>query len=149
MQCIIRVGGAVGISKHPFVTDLVASIFSPGFRKNFTGWANFPPGCPFPSGRCFVLFLFFQTYTNDICWVCKSRTGEAINWRVKLKISPGTKEAKFSLGEGKKSTRSLIEGCFQGNMCSPRQQRKSYCEGSSRITVNLCFFFCFVVSLPH
>ena len=37
--------------------------------------------------------------------------------RVKFQISPGTREAKFSLGEGKKSTGpsftgSVTEGCF-------------------------------------
>ena len=26
------------------------------------------------------LFCLFRTYTNDICWVCKSRTVEATNW---------------------------------------------------------------------
>ena len=60
-------------------------------------------------------FCLFQTYTNDTCWVCKSRTGEARSHktgRVKLKFSPGTGEAKFSLGEGKKFTGSGFNGSF-------------------------------------
>jgi len=49
--------------------------------------------------------------------VRKSSTWEAINWPSKLKISPGTREAKFSLGEGEKSTGSgftgsVTEGCY-------------------------------------
>ena len=46
--------------------------------------------------------------------------GKPQTGRVKLKISPGTGEAKFSLGERKKSTglgftRSVTEGCFKSD----------------------------------
>ena len=46
----------------------------------------------------------------------KVAPGKPQTGRVKLKISPGTGEVKFSLGEGKKSTRSgftgaVTEGC--------------------------------------
>ena len=30
------------------------------------------------------LFCLFKTYTNDIYWVCKTRTGEATNWPGKI-----------------------------------------------------------------
>ena len=30
------------------------------------------------------LFCVFQTYTNDICWVCKCHTGGAANWPGKM-----------------------------------------------------------------
>ena len=33
---------------------------------------------------CQVVFLRFSD-TNDVCWVCKSRTGEATNWPGKVK----------------------------------------------------------------
>ena len=65
----------------PSVTEPMASMLSLGFRKkkkNVPGLANFPPGCPFLSGRC----VLFQTYTNVMC---KSRTGEATNWPSKNK----------------------------------------------------------------
>ena len=29
-------------------------------EKNFTGWANFPPGCTFLSGRCFAFLKHTQ-----------------------------------------------------------------------------------------
>jgi len=45
------------------------------FGKNATGSANFPPYRLPLYVRS--LFCFFQTYANDIYWVCKSRTGEA------------------------------------------------------------------------
>ena len=46
----------------------------------------------------------------------KVAPGKPQTARVKLEISPGTREAKFSPGEGKKSTgsgftRSVTEGC--------------------------------------
>ena len=44
--------------------------------------ANFPPGAPFRF--CQVVGLPFQRYTNDICRVCKRRTGEATNWPSKI-----------------------------------------------------------------
>ena len=31
-----------------------------------------------------VAVCLFQKYTNDICWVCKSRTGEATNGAGKI-----------------------------------------------------------------
>ena len=42
--------------------------------------------------------------------VRKITTWEAINWPSKLKISPGTREAKFLLGEGEKLTSSGFTG---------------------------------------
>ena len=47
----------------------------------------------------------------------KVASGKPQTVRVKLKFSPGTGEAKFSLGEGKKSTGSgftgsVTEGCL-------------------------------------
>ena len=61
------------------------------------------------------MFCLFQPHTNDKCSVCKSRAGEATNWPGK--ISSDTREAKFSLGEGKQSIRSgftgsVTEGCI-------------------------------------
>ena len=67
---------------HPSVTDPVASIFSPGFRKKRHWVGKFSTRFPL-SFRS--LFCLFQTYTNDICWVGKSRTGEATNWSAKIK----------------------------------------------------------------
>ena len=67
-------------SLHPAVTDPKEIYIFTGFsEKNVTGSADFPPGCPFLSGRCFALF------TGDICWVCKVRTEEATNWPCKIK----------------------------------------------------------------
>ena len=85
----------------PSATDPVVSIFSPGFRKkNITGSANFSPGCPFLSGRCFA---FFKHTQMSICWVCKSRTVEATNWPGKTLIFHQVpRRLKFSLAEGKK-----------------------------------------------
>ena len=81
--------------QHPSVTDSVGTIFSPGFPKNVTGSVNFPPGCPFLSSRCVVLFKRTQMIYGRYAEVApgKPQTG-----RVKLKISPGTGEAKFALG---------------------------------------------------
>ena len=94
----------------------MASIFSPGFRKGRHRVGKFSTRLPL-SVRS--LFCLFQTYTNGICCVCKSRTapGRPQTGRVKLKILPGavTGEAKFSLGEGKKihwvSYRGVYECC--------------------------------------
>ena len=84
----------LGISIYPDVTDLVASIFSPGFRKDVIGWANFPPGCPFLPSRCFAFFKRTQMIYARYVKVApeKPQTG-----RVKLNILPATGEAKFSL----------------------------------------------------
>ena len=66
----------IHVTKHPSVTGPVASIFSPGFRKKTSpGRQIFHQVAPF----CQVAMLPFSI-TNDICWVCESRTGEAINW---------------------------------------------------------------------
>ena len=51
------------------------------FGKNVSGSVNFRPGCRSLSGRCFAFFI----HTNDICWVCKSHTGETANWPGKMK----------------------------------------------------------------
>ena len=61
------------------------------------------------SGRCFAFFKHRQM-TNNICWVRKSRTGEATNWPSKIENFTWYGEAKFSLGEGKKSTGSGFTG---------------------------------------
>ena len=67
---------------------------------------------------CQVAVSFFKhTCTNDICWVYKTRTGEATYWPGKLKNSRGSGEAKFSPDEGEKSTKSgftgsVTEECF-------------------------------------
>ena len=83
----------------------MASIISLGFRKkkNVPGLANFPPGCPFLSGRC----VLFQTYTNVIC---KSRTGEATNWPSKNKNYTRYWGGKNPLGRG--FTGSVTEGVY-------------------------------------
>ena len=95
-----RITGPVDPEIHPSITDPVASIISPGFRKKkkkktSPGWQIFHQVC------CFVRYV-------------KSRPGEATNWPGK--ISSGTGKAKFSLDEGKKSTcsgftESVTEGC--------------------------------------
>ena len=66
---------------RPSVTDPVASIFSPGFRKKRHRVGKFSTRLPLSIRS---LFCLFQTYTNDICWVCKSRTGEASKWPGKM-----------------------------------------------------------------
>ena len=50
---------------------------------------------------------------------------------VKLKISPGTEEAKFSLGEGEKSTGSgfngsVTEGCLVGEKVRGRTGKSDH-----------------------
>ena len=66
--------------KHPSLTDPLASIFSPGFRKKRHRVGKFSTSTP--SVRS--LFCRFQTYTNDVCWVSKTRTWEATNWSGKI-----------------------------------------------------------------
>ena len=68
------------------------------FGKNVTGSANFPPGCPFLSGPCFLFFKHTQViYAGYV----KVAQGKPLSGRVKWKISPGTRETIVSLGEGK------------------------------------------------
>ena len=55
----------------------------------------------------------------------KVAPGKPETGRVKLKISPGTGEAKFSLGEGKKSTGSGFTGSVTEG-CSYDGTRKDY-----------------------
>ena len=50
------------------------------------------PLCNRPSGIYILtgfsvrlLFCLFQTYTHDMCWICKICTGEATNWPGKIK----------------------------------------------------------------
>ena len=76
----------IGRENQPSVTDPVTSIFSPDFRgKNVTGSANFPPGCPLLSGRCFALFKDIQIiYAGYV----KVAPGKPQTDRVKLKTSP-------------------------------------------------------------
>lgn len=63
--------------RHPdSVLHLEAFSFSPGFWKNRHCVGKFSTRLPF-SLR--TLFCLFQTYTSDLCWVCKSCTGEATN----------------------------------------------------------------------
>ena len=84
------------------------------------------PLCNRPSGIYILkgfsvrlLFCLFQTYTDDMCWICKICTGEATNWPGKrFHKVPG--EAKFSLVEEKNQlkssfTGSLTEGCHKAN----------------------------------
>lgn len=69
----------------------------------------------FLSGRCLPFFKHTQKI-DDICWVYgKPRTGQ-----VKFKISPGTGEAKFSLGEaGKNSMCRVSLGLLQKSVFMP------------------------------
>ena len=61
-------------------------------EKNVIGWANFPPGCPFLSGRCFAFFK----HTQIICaGYVKVAPGKPQTDRVKLKISPGIGKTKI------------------------------------------------------
>ena len=76
-------------------------------EKNVTGSANFPPGCPVLSGPCFA-FLKRTRMIHDGHVKAAPRMRQT--GRVKLKISPGTGEAKSSLVEGKKSTVSSFTG---------------------------------------
>ena len=72
------------------------------------------PGSPFLSGCSFAFFQHRQIiYTGYV----EVAPGKPQTRRAKLKISPGTGEAKFSLGERKQSTGSgftgsVTEGCF-------------------------------------
>ena len=84
-----------------------------------------------------LLFYLFQTnqYKKKIRQVCKSHTeqspGMQKNSRVKSKYTPGTREAKFSLGKVKKCTGSGFtgsdtEGCsvlFGSTTRQPRRAR--------------------------
>ena len=68
------------------------------------------PGCPFLSGRCFAFFKYTQTiYAGHV----KVALGKQQTDQIKLKISPGTGEAKSSLGEEKKSTGSGFTGSYR------------------------------------
>ena len=79
--------------RHPdSVLHLEALLFSTGFWKNRHRVGKFSTRFPF-SLR--TLFCLFQTYTSDLCWVCKSRTGKLQTTQAKLTISPRTGEAKF------------------------------------------------------
>ena len=96
----------------PHVTDRVASVFSVGFRKKTSpGRQIFHQVAPF----CQDAVL---TFSNDMRWNVKVAPGKPQTDRVKLKISPDTREAKFSLGEGNKSAGSgfagsVTEPCFE------------------------------------
>ena len=71
--------------KHSSVTDSVASIFSSGFWEKYEpGSGNFPPGCPFPSGRCFAFFKHTQMIHAGYV---KVAPGKPQPDRVNLKIS--------------------------------------------------------------
>ena len=99
---------------HPSVTDPVASICSPAFlEKTSPGRQIFHQVTPF----CKVAVLSYSKIHKWYMLVRKSSTWEAINWPSKLKISPGTRKAKFLLGEGEKLTwsgftGSVTEGCY-------------------------------------
>ena len=54
-------------------TDPVASIFSPGFRKERHYVGIFSTRLALSVGS---LFCHFRKFTNYICWVCKHRHGE-------------------------------------------------------------------------
>ena len=53
----------------------------------------------------------------------KVAPGKPQTGRVKLKISQGTGEVRFSLGEGKQSAGSVTEGWFQSNARSMMQRQ--------------------------
>ena len=94
------------------MTDPVASIFSPGFRKKRHGVSKFSTSLSLLSRRCFALFKHTQAI-----YAVKVAPGKPQTGLVKLKISPGIGDAKFSLNEEKKSagsgsTGSVTEGCF-------------------------------------
>ena len=61
------------------------------------------------------LFFLFETYTNDAYWVSFGNVKVAPGW-LKLKISPGTGEARFSLGEGKKIHWVCYRGVLSKNL---------------------------------
>ena len=88
----------------------MSAIFSSGFRKKTSPSRQFSTRF---SLSVKSLFCLFQTHTNDIYWVCKSCTGEATNGPGKIKISPRTKEAKFSLAEGKNPPGRISQGLLQ------------------------------------
>ena len=105
-------------------------MFSPGFRKKRHWVGKF-------STRLLLsvwsLFCLFQTHTNDIHHVgyVKVAPGKPQTGRVQLKISPGTGEAKFSLGEGKKSsnsgfTGSVTEGSASHNFILKHLDRENF-----------------------
>ena len=72
------------------------------------------------------LFPFFKhTSTNDICWVYKSRTGEATYWPGKLKISPGSGKAKFSPDEGENPLNRVALALLQRGVLSTLETRCS------------------------
>ena len=56
--------------------------------------------------------FYRKQFGNEVCWVCKRRSVEAKNWPVKWQISSGTREAKFSLGEGKNPLDLLQRGVY-------------------------------------
>ena len=70
--------------------------------------AYFPPGRSFLSDRCFAFLKFSQMIYAGYANVA---TGKSQTGGVKLKISASAEEVKFSLAEGKKSTRLGFTGC--------------------------------------
>ena len=77
--------------RHPSVTDSVASIFLQGFSEETS-----------PGRQISVRSLFFIKHAQIMyAGYVKVAPGKPQTGRVKFKISPGTGEAKFSLGEGK------------------------------------------------
>lgn len=97
--------------KHPSVTDPEVSIFSPG-RQIFHQIAPF----------CHVAVLSFSNTQMIRAGCVKAAQGKPQSSRVKLKISPGTGEAKFSLGvAGEKNplgrvSLGLLQRGVQNNM---------------------------------
>ena len=69
--------------------------------------ANFLPGCPFLSHRCFA---FFKNSQMMYVGYVKVATGKSQTSQVKLNISGSVGEVKFLLGEGKKSTGLAVTG---------------------------------------
>ena len=83
--------------KHPSVTDPVVSICSPGFPRKRHLVGKFSTRFRLSVRSLFCLFQ----HTNYLFGNIKAAPGKSLTGRVKFKISTGTWDAKFSLGEGK------------------------------------------------
>ena len=59
------------------------------------------------------LFRVFQTYTNDICWVCKCHSGGAANWPGEMENLTRFWEGWFFTGWRKK----ICWVCYRGVCC--------------------------------
>lgn len=113
VSIIIRVRGIVCVTslysrpRGIYILTSFSAKTSPG--------RNFPPSCHCLSGCCFALLKHGQMILNFVGQI-KVALGKPQTARGKLKVSPGTGKAKFSLCGGKKSTgsrlsRTVIERC--------------------------------------